>query len=461
MTARGARALAVAAGVLFAVQVSRPAFAADGDDPTPVNAPSAASAPVSAGAPAEPGAEPAARPSARGERGVLESARRGSRLVTGRVGKPERLDRSGYIADLRIEQAFPGSGLRAGSTIRFVWEELSPSRAVRFARDDRVLVSLTSLPTTSIWRKRLPTPAQRSGVLLLESRGDAFVRNPSQASAYALEHYLLMAPRERERAAGLAYIVDLVAVAAPGLANEALATLAACEDLATRLADGSQIALVRIAADQRLSFELRVRVLDLAGQRRLEAARPELERLASGPPPIDAAALGALARIDGALSAEETKQMLSSERQELRLVGVRFADSSDGELLLEQLTPLIESDPSAAVRRAIVERLLDALGAQAYEAALRGLGDEDDAARTEIATRIGREGAVIVPLLKLRIYDENDAYTRNESDGAVIALGFAGMDGTQLLKQVHEEHPDERTRKLAGLALGHFPGHEH
>ena len=44
-------------------------------------------------------------------------------------------------------------------------------------------------------------------------------------------------------------------------------------------------------------------------------------------------------------------------------MGVRFADSSDGELLLEQLTPLIESDPSAAVRRAIVERLLDALGA--------------------------------------------------------------------------------------------------
>ena len=68
---------------------------------------------------------------------------------------------------------------------------------------------------------------------------------------------------------------------------------------------------------------------------------------------------------------------------------------------------------------------------------------------------------MIVPLLKLRIYDENDAYTRNESDGAVIALGFAGMDGTQLLEQVHEEHPDERTRKLAGLALGHFPGHEH
>ncbi|MEE8311914.1 MAG: HEAT repeat domain-containing protein, partial [Candidatus Binatia bacterium] len=394
----------------------------------------------------------AAQPAA-GSNGILAAADAGARVVVGRTGEPRKLDVHGSIVNVRVGQVLAGN-VEAGESLSIVWEELSSSRPSRFEKGGRILVCLEPLPGSSIWRKRLPTPAERSGVMAVAGGGDAFVRDPAAPVVYALGHYLALGIEARGQAPGLAYLVDLVATADEGLAAEALAKLAAHDDLGSRLADGSQKVLVSSAAVAGRPERLRLGVLNLAGQRRLVAARAELVALTLGGPPVDAAAWMALGEIDGGLESGRDRALLESDRADMRRVGVRFLEGANVRL---RLAAVAREDASPLVRSAAVARLVEDFGVAAIDDVLPSLADPDDGVRTAAAAKIGSLGAPVVPRL-VAIIDDGSARAR---DGAVVALSFAGPDGTVALQRIAADHPDERTRKLAGLALGRFPGHEH
>ncbi|TFH23144.1 MAG: hypothetical protein E4H03_06845 [Myxococcales bacterium] len=394
----------------------------------------------------------AAQPAA-GSNGILAAADAGARVVVGRTGEPRKLDVHGSVVNVRVEQVLAGK-VQGGESLSIAWEELSSARPPRFEKDGRILVCLEPLPGSSIWRKRLPTPAERTGVLAVAGSGDAFVRDPAAPVVYALGYYLAMGIEARGQAPGLAYLVDLVATADAGLAAEALAKLAAHDDLGIRLADGSQKVLVSSAAAAGRPERLRLGVLNLAGQRRLVAARAELVALTVSGPPVDAAAWIALGEIDGGLEPGKARALIESDRADMRLVGVRFFEGVNATL---RLTAVAREDASPLVRSAAVARLVDDFGVAAIDDVLPSLADPDDGARTAAAVKIGSLGAPVVPRL-VAIVDDGSVRAR---DGAVVALSFAGPDGTVALQRIADDHPDERTRKLAGLALGRFPGHEH
>jgi len=402
-----------------------------------------------------PGRAGAAEP-ATGGVGVLSSAVTAKAVVIGRFSQPTRLDLHGRAAELRVDQTLRGH-LQAGATLRVAWEELSQARPDRFADGQRVLLCLEPLPTQSLWRKRFPDPGDQRRAMVVAAGGRAFVREPGAETSHALQHYLAMAPSARSGGAGHPYLVDLVATAEPGLAGDALAHLAADDELNRRLPAASAIVLARVAGKKDRPVELRRNVLDVIGKREVAAARPVVADLAGRPDTdtdIDATALLALARLDDGLPPDQVEQLLTDERAALRAVAARFVAGEDTQ---ERLARLVQNDPAPEVRLAAVSTLLERDGVDAVQATLPALADTDSTVRSEAARKIGTLGEPVVPSLKAVV----DGTSRRSAEGAVVALSFAGAGGLAAIREIAHSHPDEKIRNLAGLALGQAPGHTH
>jgi len=388
--------------------------------------------------------------------GVLEAAENGASVVVGTIERVRKLDVHGYAADLHVDELVGGTanGIAVGDTVQIAWEELSTSRPVRFNDAERVLVCLSPTPTQTLWKKRFPTAEARARTRVVANRGRAFVRAPEQGTLDLLGHYLAAGSESRDDPAALAYLVDLVAVAPPGLAEESLARLASPDGRAAKLAPQSQAALARSAARVERPRTLRQQTLLVVGGRKLPHARDAVAELTARGSDVQATAWLVLGQLDDGLPAEQVRSLLGSDDPELRSVGAMYLSGADARATLASL---VRQDPAASVRLAAVNVLVARYRLDSFADVAPALGDVDDATRASAAETIGSLGDPVVPALLEVIGSESE----RAAGGAIVALAFTGRKGAMELDKIAREHPDLKLRQLAQLAQGKLPGHKH
>jgi len=368
--------------------------------------------------------------------------------VVGRIEEPTRIDHDGYQAWLVVEHTLQGR--LPAARVRIAWEELSASRPVRFKERDRVLVALAPLPSASLWRNRFPQADAAAEVFVVAEEGDAFVVHPDRESITGLAAYLTLPSAERAGSSGSAALAFLVARGAPLLA-------VAC---ASALRDSPDESPLTAAAESDLLKALQTReqpaiqalLVEIATRRRLKGLRRGLEDLGRRNPDLALPASLAVATIDGGMGDETVLALLRDADPVKRNVAVRFARGA----AVEQLLPLLRSDPDPRVRAAAAVTLIDQRGSAAMAQVIAALGDPDGFVRAEAARAIGSLGAVAVePLLAAAQCGPEPA-----AQAAILAIESTGA-GNEALHELADHHPQASVRRLAKLALGKLDNHQH
>jgi hypothetical protein len=385
---------------------------------------------------------------------LVEALETGPAAVVGVVAAPHAIDAHGHSAMLQVESSLAGP-LPAGSSVQIAWEELAASRAPRFAEGERVLVALEPLPGASLWAKRFPDPKQRSRVFGVAMRGEAFLRAPASGSVDLLQHYLKLAPRDREAAGGVALLARMAARGEPPLALGAVQRLARQTELAEQLDADAASVLVEALLRTEGGPELTSQLLDLVARQRPPGLRAPLEALAVRDglaPPVVFAALAAL---DAEVDPDRTERLLAASAPAYREVAARNASGPDAPELLAQLS---RSDPAAEVRAVAIERLVALGGASALDPALATLHDPEPSVRGSAARALGTLGTSAVPGLR-SVVDGSDP---DAARAALVALHLTGAPEAKLaLEEIAESHRDRGIRALAEIALGRQVGHTH
>jgi hypothetical protein len=153
---------------------------------------------------------------------LLRGAEFAKRTVVATVVDVGQIDVHGYGATFSIERDLATDTTEPGETLRIGWEEMAPERAARFRSGERVLVALEPLPGYSLWRQRFP----KGGALAVAERGGAFLRDPDEATIASLARFVRIDPGDREQAAGVEALAEIVKVAAHPLAQGAAKRLA-------------------------------------------------------------------------------------------------------------------------------------------------------------------------------------------------------------------------------------------
>jgi hypothetical protein len=378
---------------------------------------------------------------------LVAAAEAAEATVLGRVGEVRRLDRHGFAAPLHVERVL-GGALAPGDAVTMAWEELAPSRPVRFGEGDRVVVALDPLPSGSLWSGRFP----RRDALAVAARGEAFLVDPDAPTLDRLGAWLSIPAGQRSGGAGVLALAGLIEGAQPPVAASALARLGDVPGLGAQLggeATGLLAAVVSGAKERPL--ELRRALLGLVASRRILALRAAAEAAATDGP-LEAPALEALAAIDGGLPAQRVAALLARPEGELRVVAVRHAGAA---LDADQLAALARSDPAPAVRSAALESLVARHGATVLDLAAPVLSDPDPGVRAAAARSLGALGAPAVP--RLRALAERSR--GGDAAGPIAALWEAGPQGQVAVRTLAESHPDEQARRLCRLLAGGGDGH--
>jgi len=386
----------------------------------------------------------------RGGEKILPVAETAFAVVVGHIDSPDKLDTHGYAAQLSVVRSLLATS--PSSELRIAWEELAASRKPRFEEGDMILVALTPLPTASLWDQRFPGARGDASVLAVAAAGDAYMHNPDSPTLDLLEHYLRLSVDQREEAPGIEALAQIVASASPGVATSAVQRL----PLIAALSSSPEASLRPLAGamnDASRPPALRKAIVELIGAKKLKALRPQLDGLARRSSSLQATALVAVAAIDGGLPASRAAELLASEDAALRVLGARFAVGDDQ----ERLVGLIKSDPSPEVRGAAAAALIRSRGLAGFADVVPALGDGNATARLAAVEAVGELGAAAVPQLTALARDGS----QEEAIGAVLGLDHCGAEGRMALISLAADHPDERVRRVAQLALGKLGGHEH
>jgi hypothetical protein len=393
------------------------------------------------------------RPRAAGGVRLVEALEAAPAAVVAVVADPRQVDAHGYTARLSVERALTGR-VPAGAELRIGWEELASSRAPRFATGELVLVALEPLAGDSIWAKRFPDVQQRANVFGVARRGDAFLRAPSPRAIDRLEHYLKLAPGDREGASGVALLAELAAHAEAPLAVGAAQRLARHPRLEETLDPGAAALVVRALQRTDAGPELSAALLEVIARERPPALRAPLEALAAREEIAPAVVFEALAALDAGVAPAHTARLRSASPAH-REVAARHAS---GPTARAELAQLARRDPAPAVRAAAIERLVEIGGASAVDDGLTALHDPDPSVRGAAARALGGLGAESVAGLR-RTVEAGDA---DAARAAVVALQLTGSsEAAAALAEIAETHRDESVRTLARIALGRGIGHEH
>lgn len=361
--------------------------------------------------------------------------------VVGVIRTPTAVDRHGYEARLHVERVLTGT-FETGSLHRIAWEELARGRPARFRDGERVLVALEPLPRTTLWRARFP---DGEGYAVAD-RGEAFLRNPDAESVEALAAFLALAGSLREREPGVEVLARIAARGEPSIAATAIERLRAISELDTRLSEPAVAELEALLADDDRPESLRRALLALAADRSLAALRPAVITLDRPGEPLRAAALDALAAIDGGLEPARIEALLEADDPTLRAAGVRHAAAPRFATAVARLA----SDPDPRVRAAAVARLLADRRENAIDLVSPALFDTDPTVREAAVRGLGALGAASVPAL------ERIALAQPSPGAAapLASLTLAGPKGRSALERIAVEHSDEKTRALARTFLG-------
>lgn len=398
-------------------------------------------------APARAEAAPASGASA-----LLAAAEKAPNVVFGRVSAPTQIDSHGWRATLLVERTLHGDRA-AGQTLVIAWEELGTKRPARFTDGVRVVLALEPLPPGSLWRQRFP----KRDALAVAARGEAFLREPDADTLEPLTTWLGFGPEAREDARGVAALVALAARGEPRLATTALRRLDAVPDLADRVPPSDTAAkdLAQLFADAARPLDLRRAAFELAARRRLMALQPVIEALASKPSEVQGAAVDALGQLRGGFPAERTQELLRSPDPAVRAAAASRAGDGISDTTLRAL---FASDPAPSVRAAAAATLAAREGPAANDVLIVALRETDSQVRGAAMRGLAAQGAAAVPALRDEIWQTAPTTEPAQLAGAVLTLALTGGDGVAELRRIVHEHPSEKIRRIATLALGRLEG---
>jgi hypothetical protein len=388
---------------------------------------------------------------ARGGRDFIVAAESSKLTAVGRVSAIKKIDLHGYAADLRVDQALRGAA-KPGAVLKIAWEELAPSRPVRFSEGQRVLVCLDSAPNYTLWQKRFPD--NLADVLAVSREGEAFLRDPDSKTLHLLGHYLALGKGARNDPAALGYLVDMVAAAPEIVALNVLDSINARDNVATMLPDGAGAVLAGVAGDDSRSIDVRRSVLALIGRAKIRTARADIQPLTRPGADLRAAALHTVGILDDGLSAEVVAELILDEDGNVRAVAVLYLRTVDAS---ETLVRLALTDRSPAVRVAAAHRLFVEQGKDALDDLAPALGDEDATVRTVVARDVAGLGDEVVE----QLVGIADTGSERQAQGVVLAFTMMGGAGGNALSRLYKEHKNPKIRALAGITLGRMPGHSH
>lgn len=362
--------------------------------------------------------------------------------MLGRIREPRRIDADGYQAVVEIEQVLAGS-INEHKHIRLGWEELSATRPPRFKDGERVVVAIAPLPSASLWQGRFADPS-RGDVYIVAEEGEAYLLQPDKQSLQELSSYLAAGKDERGRANAVAALARMIAYAAPDLAVAAAVELVAMDPPSPF--SGAAEAALGEALLARQQPQLRSLIIEIAARQRLESLRSQLQQLGDTDPNLGFNALMAVAAIDGSLAEGQAQALLADPNPIRRSVAVRLARGA----IIEQILPLLRTDPDPRVRAEVARTLIEQRGTAAMGEVLLALSDPDAFVRTETARSLGQLGEAVVPVLA-KLADTAAAPT---AIAAVLALESTGAAGAEALHEISENHSDASIRRLAKLARG-------
>jgi len=389
-------------------------------------------------------------PAAAGGRALVSAAAEAPATVLGTVTESRALDERAFFAWLVVERSLAGPHA-AGERVAIAWDERVADRERRFADGQRILVALEPLPGWSIWRERLGE-RQALGIAL---RGEAFLVAPDAATVDGVAAWLARPAAERASVAALPELAALVATAEATVARGALDRIATLPGLAAALAspagDAARASLRGALLDGERPEPLRAAILVLAGQRGLAAFAPELAALAgdmgTGLAPE---AIAAWAALPGGLPPADAARFLASPDPEVRAAVLTHAAAALDDAAVEAR---LDGDPAPTVRAAAVRAWVARRGMEAWPRIAPRLDDPNAPEGAAAVRALGALGEPAVLALATRARER-------ELDGArgpMLALTFAGPQGTLALRALAAEHPDPAARALATFLLGRPP----
>jgi len=392
---------------------------------------------------------PAAGPAAEGT-ALVEALEAAPLALVGTIEGRSALDATGWRADVAVEQVLVGS---AGSaTVVIAWEELAPSRPPRFGRGERVLLALEPLAGGSLWRKRFPDPQQLLAAHAVAQRGTAFLRRPSLGSVSILQHYLSLPAALRGSPAGQRHLLALAADAERPLAVSAARRVSELRgDGALGAGDAGLVlrALARGASDPELASALLIWI----ERRQPLGLAPALDAALAAPGGAPATFVQARGLLGDGLPAERERALLASPSPEQRAAAAGVA----GPAQRDRLADLVRRDPAPEVRTAALRRLARLDGPASLETVLDAFDDRETSVRNAAALQAAAFGPEVVP----RLLDVAQQRPWPASQAAVRALRTANVpEARAALAQLADEHPDQRVRALASVALGRALGHK-
>lgn len=378
----------------------------------------------------------------------LATAEKSPLLIVATVGAPARIDPHAYRAPLHVHRRVAGE-LNDDQVI-VAWEELAPSRPPRLVEGRRVLIALEPLPSSSLWRQRFG--GEQRPVRVIADQSNGYLALPPAPAIDALAAYLALPAERRSEAEGIAALVNLAKVDSP-MAIEAVERLGQLPNLAGAIDKKSTDSLASLLQSGKRPRALRLAVIALAGQARLMALKPALEKLARPGGELEAPALSALAVLDGGFAPERAAALLQRKEPAVRAVG---AATITGPLAERELPKAVRTDPAPVVRQAAAEALAASGTVWGMEGAVEALADGDAGVRSAAAQAIARRGPEAVPFLQSALRADSPS-----AAGAVVTLSLLGSAGREVLTTTAASHPDEKIRVMAQLALGKAPGHGH
>jgi HEAT repeat protein len=371
--------------------------------------------------------------------------------VAGRIeGRSDLGGGRAFRALVRVESVLAGTP--PPGPIPIAWEELASSRPARFGDGERVLLALGPLPKTSLWRQRIPDTKALLATYGVSEDGTAFLRSPSLASLTVLRHYLALPAALRPGPDGQRHLLALAADAERALAVSAARRLAAQSGEAALDPATTPLALralVRADADAELADVL----LRWVERRQPAGLAPALDAALTKTEAAPATFVAARGRLGDGIPPERERAFLASASPAQRVAAAEVAGPEQA----GRLADLLRGDPEPQVRSAALARLARLEGPAALDALLDAFDDDDAGVRDQAALQVAAFGAEAVP----RLRDAATRWTWPAPQTAVLALRLVDApEAREALTGLAENHPDQRVRTLAELALGRPIGHK-
>jgi hypothetical protein len=261
-----------------------------------------------------------------------------------------------------------------------------------------------------------------------------------------------MGPSARDGAPGAGRLANLVRVAHPMVAREALTLLQGA--VGEHLGPDAGDALLAAARNPDRDASLRGDALRLAAEHNLPGTRETALALVGASSAIRVDAYRALAMLPDGLPAERVESLLADADAELRTVGI----TTEGDTIArERLVGFVRNDPSPMVRLAAGQTLVARDKNAAIPDVIGLLDDADQTVRSNIAKSVGDLGEAAVGPLSAVVDDGSE----RAALAAVLGLSHTGKAGFVMLQSIAKSHENKAVQSFAKLAIGQGIGHEH